>query len=107
MRHTAFKRGSAYLERYCMLIAFAAYLDRNRPSGYGLSFRQWVASRPDIVSVRARARQTPSVSCGSPVPGAAEGLVWRKGLAFVYVLLGRFALTCDATAALAPHLIKR
>ena len=53
MRHTAFKRGSAYLERYCMLIAFAAYLERNRPSGYTLSFRQWVASRPDIVSVSA------------------------------------------------------
>ena len=28
MRHTAFKRGIAYLERYCLLIAFAAFLER-------------------------------------------------------------------------------
>ena len=27
MRHTAFKLGSAYLERYCLLIAFTAYLE--------------------------------------------------------------------------------
>ena len=26
-RHSAFKRGSAYLERYCQLIAFASYLE--------------------------------------------------------------------------------
>lgn len=26
-RHAAFKRGSAYLERYCQLVAFASYLE--------------------------------------------------------------------------------
>lgn len=26
-RHSAFTRGSAYLERYCLLIAFGAYLE--------------------------------------------------------------------------------
>jgi len=57
VRHTAFKRGTAYLERYCMLIVFAAYLERNRQSGHALSFRQWVASRPDIMSARPRARR--------------------------------------------------
>lgn len=60
VRHTAFKRGSAYLERYCMLITFAAYLERNRPSGHTLSFRQWVASRPDIISARAHLFNIPS-----------------------------------------------
>ncbi len=61
VRHTAFKRGSAYLERYCMLITFAAYLERNRPSGHTLSFRQWVASRPDIISARAHLFIFPSL----------------------------------------------
>ena len=28
VRHTAFKRGIAYLERYCLLIAFAGFLAR-------------------------------------------------------------------------------
>ncbi len=71
MRHTAFKRGTAYLERYCMLIVFAAYLERNRQSGHALSFRQWVASRPDIMSARPRARRTRPCPNGSLRPAAA------------------------------------
>ncbi len=30
MRHTAFRKGSAYLERYCMLITFAVYLEAQK-----------------------------------------------------------------------------
>jgi len=72
VRHTAFKRGTAYLERYCMLIVFAAYLERNRQAGHALSFRQWVASRPDIMSARPRARRArPFVPPGRPAPAAA------------------------------------
>lgn len=72
MRHTAFKRGTAYLERYCMLIVFAAYLERNRQAGHALSFRQWVASRPDIMSARPRARRArPFVPPGQPAPATA------------------------------------
>lgn len=37
-RHTAFQRGSAYLERYCMLIAFAAYLELCQKRGRRLTF---------------------------------------------------------------------
>ena len=32
VRDTAFKRGTAYLERYCLLIAFTSYLERTRGS---------------------------------------------------------------------------
>jgi hypothetical protein len=37
-RHTAFQRGSAYLERYCMLIAFTAYLELCQKRGRRLTF---------------------------------------------------------------------
>ena len=33
VRHTAFKRGIAYLERYCLLIAFASFLARVQVQG--------------------------------------------------------------------------
>ncbi|KAK9839780.1 hypothetical protein WJX81_000925 [Elliptochloris bilobata] len=75
VRHTAFKRGSAYLERYCMLITFAAYLERNRPSGHVLSFRQWVASRPDIISAREAIHQNPAGAL-APVPMAHLPHLW-------------------------------
>lgn len=45
-RHAAFKRGSAYLERYCQLIAFAYYLEHVGPEA--AAFQDWVASRPDL-----------------------------------------------------------
>lgn len=32
VRDTAFKRGTAYLERYCLLIAFTSYLERTKGS---------------------------------------------------------------------------
>lgn len=32
MRDTAFKRGTAYLERYCLLIAFTSFLERTKGS---------------------------------------------------------------------------
>lgn len=32
-RHAAFSRGSAYLERYCLLIAFSAYLQQQGLNG--------------------------------------------------------------------------
>ena len=30
VRDTAFKRGTAYLERYCLLIAFTSFLERTK-----------------------------------------------------------------------------
>ena len=32
VRDTAFKRGTAYLERYCLLIAFTSFLERTKGS---------------------------------------------------------------------------
>lgn len=34
-RHNAFQRGSAYLERYCMLIAFTSYLQASASAPCG------------------------------------------------------------------------
>lgn len=45
-RHAAFKRGSAYLERYCQLIAFAFYLEHVGPET--CMYSDWLASRPDL-----------------------------------------------------------
>ena len=39
MRDAAFKRGIAYLERYCMLIAFTVYLQRTKQMGMSVTFR--------------------------------------------------------------------
>lgn len=47
-RHSAFKKGSAYLERYCLLIAFSYYLEHVGPES-GTSFSAWAASRPDLL----------------------------------------------------------
>lgn len=60
-----------------MLITFAAYLERNRPSGHTLSFRQWVASRPDIISARAHLSVIPSslVECNDTVT-ETDSIVW-------------------------------
>lgn len=51
-RHTAFKRGSAYLERYCLLIAFTAYLEDCRRRQLSTTFEDWMAARPDLCQAR-------------------------------------------------------
>ena len=43
-RHSAFSRGSAYLERYCLLIAVAGYLEECGLHS-ATTFRQWLANR--------------------------------------------------------------
>ena len=39
VRDAAFKRGIAYLERYCMLIAFTVYLQRTKQMDMSVTFR--------------------------------------------------------------------
>jgi hypothetical protein len=51
-RHTAFKRGSAYLERYCLLIAFTAYLEDRRRRRLPTTFEDWMEARPDLCQAR-------------------------------------------------------
>lgn len=80
-RHAAYKRGSAYLERYCLLIAFASYLDHipaltaknsspRTPLSEGASqptFSEWISSRPDLQQALASIHQNP-VAALCPVP---------------------------------------
>ena len=40
-RNAAFKRGSAYAERYCLLIALTYYLEHVGPES-GAKFSQWI-----------------------------------------------------------------
>ncbi|GAB4814185.1 hypothetical protein N2152v2_001231 [Parachlorella kessleri] len=66
-RHTAFQRGSSYLERYCMLIAFAAYLELCQKRGRRLTFEEWCAARPDICAARDAIHQNPAGAL-APLP---------------------------------------
>jgi hypothetical protein len=62
-RHSAFTRGSAYLERYCLLIAFGAYLEEVTAGMAGglaawkddtlPSFADWLNARPELNQVRS------------------------------------------------------
>ncbi len=64
VRHTAFKRGSAYLERYCMLIAFTAYLEDCRRRNSDVTFEDWMAARPDLCQARNSIMDNPA---GAPL----------------------------------------
>ena len=66
-RHVAFQRGSAYLERYCMLIAFAAYLRQCRQRGRQTTFGDWLLARPDVTAAREAIHQNPAGAL-APVP---------------------------------------
>ncbi|PSC67685.1 paladin isoform X1 [Micractinium conductrix] len=66
-RHNAFQRGSAYLERYCMLIVFTAYLQYCRARGRRLTFEEWMAARPDVCQARDFIHQNPA-SALAPLP---------------------------------------
>jgi Inositol hexakisphosphate len=66
-RHSAFQRGSAYLERYCMLVAFAVYLHQCRLRGRSMTFTEWLTARPDIVAAREALHQNPAGAL-APVP---------------------------------------
>lgn len=62
-RHTAFKRGSAYLERYCLLIAFTAYLEDCRRRRLSTTFEDWMGARPDLCQARNSILNNPAGQC--------------------------------------------
>ena len=62
-RHTAFKRGSAYLERYCLLIAFTAYLEDRRRRRTPTTFEDWMEARPDLCQARNSILNNPAGRC--------------------------------------------
>ncbi len=91
-RHAAFSRGAAYLERYCLLVAFAAYLRERRAAGGGGGgaagdgagraaqqlpglppggFAAWLAARPDVAAARAAIHANPAAAL-APVPAAFD-----------------------------------
>lgn len=72
VRHSAFTRGAAYLERYCLLISFAAFMERIM-DGIGLerSFSEWMEARPDVCQARTGIHQNPA---GALAPVAVAGL---------------------------------
>ncbi|KAK9804170.1 hypothetical protein WJX73_008272 [Symbiochloris irregularis] len=71
VRHSAFTRGAAYLERYCLLISFAAFLWR-AVDGLGVErcFSEWMEARPDVVAASTGIHQNPAGAL-APVPTAA------------------------------------
>eukprot|EP00884_Botryococcus_braunii_P001844 jgi/Botrbrau1/11660/Bobra.168_2s0015.2 len=74
-RHSAFKRGAEYLERYCLLIAFAAFLERKRHTGRVMTFSDWLSSRPDIGQGLDAIHQNPGGAL-APVPASRLPTLW-------------------------------
>lgn len=66
-RHTAFQRGAAYLERYCMLIAFTSYLELCQKRGRRQTFEEWMDSRPDLCQACHAIHQNPAGAL-APLP---------------------------------------
>ncbi|GBF92770.1 paladin [Raphidocelis subcapitata] len=74
-RHSAFSRGSAYLERYCLLIAVAGYLEQCGPHS-ATTFRQWLANRPELRLALQSIHTNPAAALAA-VPVAAPPLAYR------------------------------
>lgn len=70
-RHSAFQRGSAYMERYCMLMAFSVYLHECRQKGRSLTFEDWLSTRTDITTAIDGIHQNPAGAL-APVPVVPE-----------------------------------
>lgn len=60
-RNRLFNWGVAYLERYCLLIAFSSYLDHTL-SGTTLTFVEWIAGRPDLGHLLQMIKLNPAFS---------------------------------------------
>jgi hypothetical protein len=66
VRRAALTRGVEYLDRYFMLIAFAAYLGSPAFDGYcqygssGLPFKQWLRQRPEVRQMKWSMRLRPA-----------------------------------------------
>lgn len=76
VRHTAFRKGSAYLERYCMLITFAVYLEAQKSRNQvKLTFEEWMSARPEILAARDALHQNPAGAL-APVSQAKMPHMW-------------------------------
>ena len=73
-RHAAFRRGTEYLERYFILVAFACWLDCDHyHSGRG-SFYEWFANRQDLKELKKTIRTNPgaALTVSSPALSIAQ-----------------------------------
>ncbi|GFR48167.1 hypothetical protein Agub_g10003 [Astrephomene gubernaculifera] len=80
-RHAAFKRGSAYLQRYVQLIAFSSYLEHVGPES--ASFVDWLAARPDLKAAFAAIHDNPGAALEpvpvTKLPSVYKGMVSEDG----------------------------
>eukprot|EP00878_Enallax_costatus_P006221 GHUV01006524.1.p1 GENE.GHUV01006524.1~~GHUV01006524.1.p1 ORF type:complete len:1656 (+),score=579.22 GHUV01006524.1:267-5234(+) len=75
-RHSSFRRGCAYLERYCLLIAFGAYLEAEGVDS-AVSFDQWLTARPELQQALANIHNSPATALAA-VPVAAVPVLYRS-----------------------------
>ncbi|KAL6757552.1 inositol hexakisphosphate-domain-containing protein [Haematococcus lacustris] len=75
-RGAAFKKGSAYLERYCLLLVFAYYLEHVGPEA--VPFSAWVDSRPDLQAALNSLHLNPGAAL-APLPLPKQPVVLADG----------------------------
>ncbi|KAG1680951.1 hypothetical protein FOA52_009910 [Chlamydomonas sp. UWO 241] len=75
-RNGAFKKGTAYLKRYCMLISYAFYLEHVGPEA--TPFSGWVDQRPDLTAALAAIQSNPAAAL-APLPVATVPQLYTAG----------------------------
>ncbi|WIA11258.1 hypothetical protein OEZ85_011384 [Tetradesmus obliquus] len=75
-RHFAYRRGSAYLERYCLLVALGAYLQAEG-LGSATSFEAWLEARPELKQALSNIHSNPATALAA-VPVAAMPVLYRS-----------------------------
>lgn len=75
-RHSSFRRGCAYLERYCLLIAFGAYLEAEGTYS-SVSFAEWLDARPELKQALANIHNSPATALAA-IPVAAVPVLYRS-----------------------------
>ncbi|KAF6255732.1 inositol hexakisphosphate-domain-containing protein [Scenedesmus sp. NREL 46B-D3] len=75
-RHFAYRRGSAYLERYCLLVALGAYLEAEGLRS-ATSFEAWLDARPELKQALSSIHSNPATALAA-VPVAAMPVLYRS-----------------------------
>eukprot|EP00963_Diacronema_lutheri_P007046 scaffold625_cov324-Pavlova_lutheri.AAC.80 len=65
-RAAAFTRGTLALQRYALIIAFAAFLDSSSYAGGVGSFKTWIHERPEIREVMRSIHKQPAAALAAP-----------------------------------------
>lgn len=75
-RHTAFARGSSYLERYCGLVAFSSFMQAEGADDDTLSYVTWLGSRPEVECALQMINANPAAAL-APVPVSAMQVLYK------------------------------